>query len=525
MNMLETDNLTYSYQNRPAGSVKTRPAERVLITLERSQKLDLLIHLLANLRKPLIVSGPIGIGKTTLLNALNQSHKNIWPICILQGSSTLSFEAVISQLSRFLELSGTRSGFDLSMLRAFCEQQKVILVIDDAEDLVPGLINELMDFADSLKNLRLVFSMNYDEFHSKSGSDSAIQTDACHFIELPPLNQHQCLEYLQNLSAQPGALLSFNAITDVLVDDLYRRTQGIPGQLMAELPKLDQYQNRQNRRLGLWLGIILIISGAAVAVKNWLPAFNFQDLLPTQNTDMSTSADEQAVAPAVISVSELPKQNASPPALNHDLINESLPPAVSVQTTAPISPVDLSSVRAETATETLQKLGVNNQTADHSSSSKVSEDLTVAKQVESTSKPIAITIPPAVKIEEIKPAEKPASVVRPATTKPNAANSEQTDDSEFDWIQAQPAGHYTLQIMVLSSKNSASRFVGRYAQYKDQLKYYPIGREGQEKYVLIYGSFPSSTEALEQKAGMPNEFNQALVKSFKQIQKESRRKN
>jgi DamX protein len=79
--------------------------------------------------------------------------------------------------------------------------------------------------------------------------------------------------------------------------------------------------------------------------------------------------------------------------------------------------------------------------------------------------------------------------------------------------------------MVLSSKNSASRFVGRYAQYKDQLKYYPIGREGQEKYVLIYGSFPSSTEALEQKAGMPNEFNQALVKSFKQIQKESRRKN
>jgi DamX protein len=492
--------------------------------LERSQKLDLLIHLLANLRKPLIVSGPKGIGKTNLLNTLNQSHKNIWPICILQGSSSLSFEAVISQLSRFLELSGTRSGFDLSMLRAFCEQHKVVLVIDDADDLVPGLINELMDFADSLKNLRLVFSMNYDEFQRKPGSESAIETDACHFIELPPLNQTQCLEYLQNLSAQPGALLSFNAITDALVDDLYRRTQGIPGQLMAELPKLDQYQNRQNRRLGLWLGIILITSGAAVAVKNWLPAFNFQYLLPTQNTDMSTPADEQADVPAVISVSELPKQNSSPPAPNHDLIKESLPPAISVQTTATISPVD-PSVRAETATETVQKLGVNNHTADHSSSSKVPEDLTVVKQVESTSKPIAITIPPAVKIEEIKPAEKPASFMKPAATKPNAANSEQTDDSEFDWIQAQPAGHYTLQIMVLSSKNSASRFISRYAQYKDQLKYYPIGREGQEKYVLIYGSFPSSTEALEQKAGMPNEFNQALVKSFKQIQKESRRKN
>ena len=522
MTMLETDNLTYSYQNRPAGSVKTRPAERALITLERSQKLDLLIHLLANLHKPLIVSGPKGIGKTTLLNALKESHKNIWPICILQGSATLSFEAVITQLSRFLALSSARSGFDLSLLRAFCEKQKVVLAIDDADHLVPGLVNELMDLADSLKNLRLIFSMNYDEFQSKSGAEKGIETDACHFIELPPLNQRQCLEYLQNLSAQPGALLTFNAVTDALVDELYRHTQGIPGQLMAELPKLDQYQRRQNRRLGLWLGVVLLSSAAALAIKNGLPVFNLQDLPISQDTDTNSSVDKQAVEPAAISASELPKRNATPAVLNEDLFDTSLPQALPVQTQTPVPLVELSNAKVETAA--IELAATNNQTTEPSNGAKVPEELTVAKKVESTSKPMITAIPPAIKVDEIKPTEKPpAPIVAPATAKPNAANPAQTGNGESDWIQAQPAGHYTLQIMVLSSKSSASRFVSRYAQYKDQLKYYAIGREGQEKYVLIYGSFPTSTEALQQKSAMPGEFAQALVKSFKQIQKESRR--
>ena len=49
--MLDNDKPASSYQSREVG----HPAERDLITPERSQKLDLLIHLLANLRQALIV--------------------------------------------------------------------------------------------------------------------------------------------------------------------------------------------------------------------------------------------------------------------------------------------------------------------------------------------------------------------------------------------------------------------------------------------------------------------------------------
>ena len=87
---------------------------------------------------------------------------------------------------------------------------------------------------------------------------------------------------------------------------------------------------------------------------------------------------------------------------------------------------------------------------------------------------------------------------------------------------AQPSGNYTLQIMVLSNKAAADRFLKKYAEYGDSLKYYTIGKNDQEKYVLIYGSFSSLSEAAKQKAAMPAEFNRGLEKRFKFIQKESR---
>ena len=521
--MLETDNLTYSYRSRPAALLKAKPAERMLLTLERSQKLDLLIHLLANLHKSLILTGPRGIGKTTLLNALKDSHQSIWPICILQGSASLSFEAVINQLSRFLELTGARSGFDLSLLRNYCEKQKVVLVIDDADLLLPGLINELMDFADSLRNLRLVCAMNYDEFKSKPGFEKSIQTDAWHFIELPPLNQPQCLEFLQNLSAQPGALISFNSINEPLVATLYRQTQGIPGLLIAELPKLNQYQRRQYRRLGNWGGGILLIAVAAWIINNHLPDFNFLGLPDRENTQVKASTEGASVEPELIAPAAMPEQSVTS-ALHGDLLDASLPPVLPVQGQSPVPPVELSSFKAEKAANVPQ--AENNQTTEPSNSAKLTEEPTVAKKVETSSKSMTATSPAAIKVDEIKPTEKPpAPILSPETAKSNAATPEQTGIDESDWIQAQPAGNYTLQVMVLSSKSSANRFVSRYAQYKDQLRYYAIGREGQEKYVLIYGSFQTGTEALKQKAAMPGEFAQALVKSFKQIQKESRRKN
>ncbi|MDD1621635.1 MAG: AAA family ATPase [Methylococcaceae bacterium] len=509
--MLDNDNLTY--KKTVIGSALPKQAERAMITLERSQKLDLLIHLLANLRQALIVCGPEGIGKTTLLKNLHARRQDQWHICLLQGSSALSFEAVVNELSRFLGLSGSNIGFDLSSLRAYCEKQKVVLIIDDAGELMPGLIGELVDFADSLSGLRLVFSMTYDEFHIKSASDQTV--DDCHFIELPPLNQKQCAEYLQNLSAQPGAMLSFNAVTDSLVENLYRQTNGIPGKLLAEIPKLNQYQSRKKSRLGLWLGVVLVLTATAWVVKGLLPSTPASD---TASEKLPETAGPVALQPTItptlsVTGSVSPSPELPTPA---DTLNQTPAP------TAPVAEAGANILGPPVPTPTIEPSPVSEKVAEKL---EVGTPTPVAAEVIVTPQPVPTpapaetqTSPELVQAAEIKPSEVPVEAITP-TPEPKPAKPM----SDLDWIKAQPADNYTLQIMVLSNKDSVDRFLKKYAGYRDILKYYTVKQNDQEKYVLIYGSFQSAAEAVKRKTAMPEEFNQGLEKKFKSIQYQIRR--
>ena len=495
--MPDNDDFTYSYRKSPAHAVNSKPSERALITPDRSQKLDLLIHLLTNLRQSLIVCGPSGIGKTTLLKTFEECQNDYWPICILQGSSALSFESVVTQLSRYLKLTNAGVTFDLTALRAFCEKQKVILVIDDAEELMPGLIGEIMDFADSLAGLRLVFSMNNAALPAKISTDSALND--CHIIEIPPLNQRQCLAYLQNLSARPGTPLSFNAITDALVEDLYQETQGIPGQLLAQLSSPDQQQSRKSHRYGLWLGIFCIIAVAGFTAKTLLPASVLDDLLgkPTDNPTPAQHATK-AVENNTLTAASDSEPNNLPPTSN--LVS------------APFLTSAMSQDIPVAATDTV--IENNNTPAELTPSATRGRQKAEPIAIEQTEPESAETVLPAGKTLNAMPEEQPTQ----------SASVKIASSDDLDWIMAQPVTNYTLQVMTLSNKVSASRFIKKHAALKDDLKYCAIGKSGQERYIIIYGSFLSASDAMIRKSTLPNEFNNGLIKRFNVVQKQTRRK-
>lgn len=182
------DKQTYSDFNNKVGNVSS--GEASLITLERSQKLDLLIHLISNLRQSLVICGPSGIGKTTLLDELKARKKNDWLIIDIQTLSKLSFESFQHQLFRFLilqynEYDSQDLSSTLSVLAA--QNQKVVIIIDGAALLVPGLITTLIEYAAVNQCLRIVFSLTYDELEKKKNSDQSI--DECHYIDIPPLTE------------------------------------------------------------------------------------------------------------------------------------------------------------------------------------------------------------------------------------------------------------------------------------------------------------------------------------------------
>lgn len=520
--MLDNDSLTYG---RP--KVAAKQAERALLTLERSQKLDLTIHLLTNLQQPLVVCGPQGIGKTTLLRTLIEMHGDAWHICLQQGSAALSFEGIVSELSRFLSLSGSGVGFDLSALRAFCNKQKVVLIIDDADNLVPGLIGELTAFAESLTSFRLVLAMSDEAFQDRSAVDRAL--DDCHFIELPPLSQKQCKDYLQNLSAQPGAVLSYNAISDAMVEALYRETQGIPGKILAELPKFGQFDSRQQRKLGLGLGVLAVCAMAGFGVYS----LYVDDLtVPESVTTSATTPEPEVVAPAV------PVPDAGVQSESTQVIE--LPPAPDIATLpAAGEPAKTETMVSEPAVTAIAPTMPANPPAAEARN----EPPKTTPPVPAIEEKMADTPPPAIKTEEAagvvgeKPAvEVAASEDETKLVEPHAASTtpslkppvEQSahgngNGDDIAWIMAQPANNVTLQVMVLSSKDSVKRFIKKYPDYADNIKSYPIGKDGSEKYVIIYGSFLSAEDAMKRKSTMPDDFNRGLEKRFKFVQREARR--
>ena len=369
----------------------------------------------------------------------------------------------------------------MSSLRAFCAKQKVVLAIDDAGELVPGLIGELIDFADSLPGLRLVFAMNSDEFQTKSSSDKAL--DACHLIELPPLNQRQCLEYLQNLSAQPGTQLSFKAVTDELAEELLRQTQGI--RATAGRTAVEHYQGKQ-RKLGLWLGVLVIVAAAGFAAYTLLPPMVFEDNVADAPAEAEPASSEPT---PIASVEKITEQITKAPTVD----THSMTPANA------LIPEHLPSEHLPTAPETPPTIE-NAPTATAASIPAPSPDpVPPAAPVEAKLPAIPEPAPsvPAVEpaAEPPRPAENPTVETpcgnrQPPNSPPAKPNRRRCDLT--DHVAARQQLHGASWYC---RTNKGQSFPEKGAEYRDSWKYYSTA-EGQERCMT---RLPSIHDALNNK--------------------------
>ncbi|NJA05732.1 AAA family ATPase [Methylococcaceae bacterium WWC4] len=524
--MPDNENLTYSYQKR---TLDHRP-ERSLLTPERAQKLDLLVHLLSNLQQALVVCGPPGIGKTTLLEALQQSQREQWQISLLKATPASSFETIVHELLRSLNIPNLAASFDLTRLRELCGKQAVVLLIDDAGHLMPGLITMLIEFADSLPGLHLVFALSHDQFSIKAGTDRRIE-DA-HVIELPPLKQRHYRDFLQNLSALPGSAISFNAVTDPLIEALYLETHGIPGRILEELPKLAEQQGRTGARWGLWLGVIAVIAGTGGAMVWLWPNNDEKTLVAAPSLGKPTSQvlpAEPVNPPAAIPLAQpepepKPFAETPPVARADELAADAAKPAPSAPPSTqplPAPPQTTKAAPADNEADAVKTVSAPIPTppAPVTAPSLPAPVVAPPATTPSVAPPVpAVTSAAPSKTESAtppvvagKPPEKPAKPAKPS------------DQGDSDWIAAQPGNHYTLQVMTLSNKAGLPRFFKKYAEYSESLKYYMIRQGDQEKFVLIYGSFASPAEANQFKTLMPGEFQNAQPIRFKAIQKDGKR--
>jgi DamX protein len=256
-----------------------------LITQERARKLELLIHLISNSRHALVVCGPQGIGKSTLLKVLQERKVESWLYCLLQGNKDLSFEKIQNQTAQAIKQNFPNQQVQtLTDVFQLVERQhrKVVLMIDEAGHLAPGLINTIIEYAVKNPVLRVIFVLTHDELYEKNSSDNAI--DHCHLIEVPPLSEKQCGEFLQYSATKSRSKVTFDEISDDMIETVYRKTEGIPGLIIAELPGVNGTKQSDN---SLWILVAAVAGLIALAlIIQWYSASEYNiKPIPVPATD------------------------------------------------------------------------------------------------------------------------------------------------------------------------------------------------------------------------------------------------
>jgi len=242
------------------------PDDYPLVSKERSEKLDLIVHLIANSNQPIVVLGPKGVGKTKLFEILSERKKNTWHCRFITADTRTTSEAILP-VTRPATGAGSGDAWKKEPA-ALSPHEKLLLIIDNAGRLPPGEISRILEQVAENPSLRAVLAMSHDEFFIKNMTDEII--DDCYLVELLTLTKKQCGDFLRKLAMQPQFRLPPNQISDQLVESVYQESQGVPGNIIGMLTRFGQAKKLDYAPWVL-LAVTVILVTIALAVQ-WLSA-------------------------------------------------------------------------------------------------------------------------------------------------------------------------------------------------------------------------------------------------------------
>jgi DamX protein len=254
---------------------------------ERTRKLELITHLLANSEQALVVCGLESLDKTNFLNDLkNKLISGIYSQ--VQAKENLTFDQIQEQAVNSINPSKktTKNARVLSsgFSRFEHHHQKLVLVIDNAGHLAPGLINALINYAIKSPFLRVIFILTHDELDLKNNTDPAL-LDCC-LIEIEShLKENSDSDLIDHIEL---ASQSQRNINEVITENYYLDSQLIPGQMLYKIPAKEG-AGENNHSLKILIAAVAALIALAV-VTQWYSAskYNLKDNLDTTAIENSS---------------------------------------------------------------------------------------------------------------------------------------------------------------------------------------------------------------------------------------------
>ncbi|MFO2463164.1 AAA family ATPase [Pseudomonas sp. 15FMM2] len=467
---------------------------------QRKPVLGQLHHLARYSQLLLVVTGPLGSGKTLLRQALVAStNKQSVQSVVVSARGAGDAAGVLRQVAQALDVSNAEPTAILKqVVQLGLTGQEVYLLVDDAEQLDESALEALLALAAGTPEGRphvFLFgeSSLIADLEQLSGEEERF-----HVIELQPYEEEETREYLaQRLEGAGQGIELFSAQQ---ISDIHESSDGWPGTINqvardAMIEAMIASRSAVKRpKMGFTMPKKHVLAISAVVVVAVAAAW----LIPGRSKAPTAPgvSTEQAQLPL-----DKPTANGAPAVefagsgqpTNLPMVGQPVMRGPLAEEAGTISegddgvPVEGSSATPPTVTTVAPPAGEVASPAPAANPTPAPTQVATAKP---TPAPVAKPAPaPAAKPAPVaKPAEKPVTVAKAKT----AAGS--------GWYGSQPAKNYVLQILGTSSEASAQNFVkeqgGEYRYFKKDLNGKPL-------YVITYGNFASRDAAVNAIKALP----------------------
>jgi DamX protein len=508
-----------------------------LISPARQQKFELLLSLIKTQQQSLIVCGPEGIGKTTLLKRLVKSSnkQQLWNYIECEASLTLS--EIVTHLSSVLSLRNERdsSTKTLKIAQKLVAQlskisangHTVMLILDDVGQLQAGVITKLLTFARQCKGLQLILSITPNDLFIKRITDYVI--DECYVVEIPPLTEQEVEVFAQNYIQDNRDLKGVETISQSVATEIYHRSQGMPGLAVQEIARMNPQTSNLSGEFKpshlLWLGLLGLIGLSIWGGLSYLGRFgnhsadaNYVDLTNAPPPVIGTNTIlEQSEVDEAVKIVNNQRAVSQTDTNDGELLD---PPVISV---LPTTEDILNSTLADDVVSLSEHVVKLEPTVESDDTALAVEKVPRQQQIKSVGQLDVVNTLPTILEQEQQPLIQQKSVVVnqdeiALTPKTTVKQSQFNGINGPDWILLQNKDFYTLQLMASSEKNILQRYIKQMSALRDQSAYYQMKRNGKDWYGLIYGIYPTADAAKAASKQLPESLGKPFMQQINNIQ-------
>ncbi len=531
-------------------------------TPQRTERQQLLMHLVANAEEIPYLRAPQGAGKTRFARELAARLGDDYSVVWLVAGASLSLR---EQLTHELDLPVADSNWLAEAIERHPDCP-LLLIVDDAERLQLAEIADLLDLAQAGARALLVGTGELAQ--AKGNWD-------LQFVDLPPFTESETRAFLGAKGRlEPGEAGARTAAA------LHRASEGLPGLLLDALDTLpvelpEPSSPSMPPRRPPWG---LVAAGVAVIVLAGLTLY-FQDTINAwfEPTPVATAPPVESPPPAGPSVPAAHESVPEPPVFKSQVVaapeagaaHEEGPATSVAQAAGPVAvspgpveaapggPVEAAAALADDSAAEApdpvldaiidEAIKAAAQPPPSAAPAAPAAQPTVASTQANPVEPVpaaeSVEVPPsppqANPVSEAAPAEKPVArraaeaapriekaAPKPSGTRPAKAKVRTQAAGGLAWLRAQPDSAYTLQLVGARDRQSIRRFVRRHG-LKQPHAIFERELNGKPWYSLVAGTYPDRQAAVAARARLPQSVAKAGVwpRTFGSIRQQMKANN